>query len=160
MATSSPAQAAKTLPMLVAWPDPTSHVSDTQALHLHGSRYIGLRTRFYDDLLVAAARHGVRQAVLLGAGLDTRAFRIELPAGFHIYEVDRGGVLRYKQRVLEDQAAEPRCAQELTVMSEIERAVHVRARIHWNCTGPSGSVIETNTPAGRTPSNAARRVDG
>jgi catalase len=35
--------------MLVDWPDPGRPVSKSEALHLHGSRYIGLRTRFYDD---------------------------------------------------------------------------------------------------------------
>jgi hypothetical protein len=36
-------------------PGPGENVSDTERLHLHGSRYIGLRTRFYDDLLLDAA---------------------------------------------------------------------------------------------------------
>ena len=95
--------------MLVAWPPPGSHVSTAHALHLHGSRYIGLRTRFYDDAVLAAARDGIGQAVLLGAGLDTRAFRLELPGEFRLFEVDQAGVLAYKRRVLEEHAAEPRC---------------------------------------------------
>ena len=39
-----------------------SGVSDSEALHLHGSRYIGLRTRFYDDFLTAGAASGAAQA--------------------------------------------------------------------------------------------------
>src|SRR5258705_5797938 len=42
-------------------------------------------------------------------------------------------------------AAEICRAHELAVVGEIERAIHLRARIHWNCTGPSGSVIETTS---------------
>lgn len=61
------------LPMRVDWPRDAEDVTDAEKLHLHGSRYVGVRTRFYDDVLQSALAHGVRQAVLLGAGLDTRA---------------------------------------------------------------------------------------
>jgi methyltransferase (TIGR00027 family) len=98
------------LPMLVDWPGPGVSISDTEALHLHGSRYIGLRTRYYDDALLAAARDGLTQGVLLGAGLDTRAFRLDLPADFHLFELDQPGVLEFKSATLQDLAAEPRCS--------------------------------------------------
>lgn len=39
-----------------------------------------MRTRFYDDHLLASAREGIRQAVILGSGLDTRAYRLDWPA--------------------------------------------------------------------------------
>jgi methyltransferase (TIGR00027 family) len=97
------------LPMLVDWPAPGAPVSPTQRLHLHGSRYIGLRTRHYDDVLLEAAAHGVRQAVLLGAGLDTRGYRLELPATLRLFEADQPAVLGFKARVLEQMEARPRC---------------------------------------------------
>ena len=93
------------LPMRTTWPAAGERVTDTEALHLHGSRYIGMRTRFYDDVLVAAAAAGTRQAVLLGAGLDTRVRRLGLPPGFAVYELDRAQVLDFKRRVLGDAAA-------------------------------------------------------
>ncbi|MGI8622890.1 MAG: SAM-dependent methyltransferase [Solirubrobacteraceae bacterium] len=99
------------LPMLVDWPEPGTSVSDAEALHLHGSRYIGLRTRFYDDALLAAARDGLTQAVLLGAGLDTRAFRLNLPSKFRLFELDQLGVLEFKDATLGAHRAEPRCAR-------------------------------------------------
>lgn len=102
------------LPMLVAWPEEGAFVSDTEALHLHGSRYIGLRTRFYDDALVAAAHDGIRQTVLLGAGLDTRAFRLDLPDDTLLVEVDQAGVLTFKDAVLRTHGVQPRC-RRLTV---------------------------------------------
>jgi methyltransferase (TIGR00027 family) len=85
-------------------------VSDTEKLHLHGSRYIGLRTRYYDDALSEAAGAGTRQTVLLGAGLDTRALRLDLPSDLVLFELDQAGVLDYKLAVL---AATPRCRREL-----------------------------------------------
>lgn len=99
------------LPMLVNWPDAGSPISDAEALHLHGSRYIGLRTRFYDDAVLAAARDGLPQGVLLGAGLDTRAFRLSLPAGFQLFELDQPGVFQFKEAALDAQGAEPRCTR-------------------------------------------------
>lgn len=95
------------LPMLTSWPEPGAEVSDSHAMHLHGSRYIGLRTRFYDDVLVESA--GVGQAVLLGAGLDTRAFRLALPASLRLWEIDQPGVLDFKAAVLAEHGAQPAC---------------------------------------------------
>lgn len=96
------------LPMPVTWPS-GGPVSDTEALYLHGSRYIGLRTRFYDDVVIAATNAGIRQVVLLGAGLDTRAYRLELPPEAHVLEVDQPGVLGFKDRVLAKLGATPAC---------------------------------------------------
>jgi methyltransferase (TIGR00027 family) len=97
------------LPMRLDWPEPGEIVTDTERLHLHGSRYIGLRTRFYDDLLLRAAHRGLRQGVLIGAGLDTRAFRLPLPVDFHLIELDQITLLEWKQTMLEDRAATPSC---------------------------------------------------
>lgn len=60
-----------------------------------------LRTRFYDDYLRRSTwSGGIRQVVLLAAGLDTRAFRLRWPDGTVIYEVDRADVLDRKDAVL------------------------------------------------------------
>jgi methyltransferase (TIGR00027 family) len=75
------------LPLPLAWPAADAPVSDQLALLLHGFRYIGLRSRCYDDYLQDAAAAGARQAVLLAAGLDTRAFRLSWPAGFRVFEL-------------------------------------------------------------------------
>jgi methyltransferase (TIGR00027 family) len=71
--------------------------------------HISIRTRFFDDYLLAAVDAGVRQVVLLGAGLDTRAYRLDWPAGVRWFELDRPDVLAFKQRVLDEQRARPRC---------------------------------------------------
>jgi methyltransferase (TIGR00027 family) len=75
-----------------------------QLLALH----VVVRTRFYDDYLLAA---GCRQVVLLAAGLDARAFRLPWPAGTRVFELDLPEVLAVKDRVLAAQAARPACAR-------------------------------------------------
>lgn len=43
---------------------------------------VALRTLFYDDHLLAAVKGGaIKQVVLLGAGMDSRAWRLDLPKG-------------------------------------------------------------------------------
>jgi methyltransferase (TIGR00027 family) len=68
-----------------------------------------IRTRFYDEYLLAACRTGIRQVVLLAAGLDTRAFRLDWPTGTHLFEVDLPGVLTFKEDVLTAKHATPKC---------------------------------------------------
>jgi methyltransferase (TIGR00027 family) len=70
---------------------------------------IGPRTRFFDDLVVAAVAEGVRQVVLVAAGMDTRSFRLKLPAETVAYEVDQPMVLAEKQEVLDREHATPMC---------------------------------------------------
>lgn len=101
--------AGRELPMLLDWPPPTKRPSEQEALHLHGSRYIGLRTRFYDDVLLEAARSGIPQAVVLGAGLCTRAYRLQLPPGFRVWELDQGPLLAWKRTQLRRLGAQPAC---------------------------------------------------
>ncbi|MEV6117645.1 SAM-dependent methyltransferase [Streptomyces sp. NPDC052109] len=48
---------------------------------------IVIRTKFLDDLLQQASASGVRQVVLLGAGMDSRAFRMDWPEGTRLFEV-------------------------------------------------------------------------
>jgi methyltransferase (TIGR00027 family) len=64
-----------------------------------------IRTRFFDDFLLAGAADGMRQVVLPGAGLDTRAFRLPWPEGVHVYELDLPDVLAFKERVLAETPA-------------------------------------------------------
>ncbi|KDN19129.1 SAM-dependent methyltransferase [Amycolatopsis rifamycinica] len=63
-----------------------------------------VRTRFYDAFFREAA---LPQAVILGAGLDSRAYRLPWPAGTVVYEIDRPEVLEFKTRVLAELGAEP-----------------------------------------------------
>ncbi|MFI5778671.1 SAM-dependent methyltransferase [Nocardia sp. NPDC051570] len=61
---------------------------------------IPVRTRFLDDYVRAAVEHGCGQVVLLGAGLDTRALRIDWPSPVRFFELDTDSVLSFKASVL------------------------------------------------------------
>jgi methyltransferase (TIGR00027 family) len=52
--------------------------------------------------------------VLLGAGLDTRAYRLDWPPGCTIFEIDQEGVLAFKGRVLDGLRAAPK-AERVTI---------------------------------------------
>lgn len=66
-----------------------------------------VRTRFYDEYFLAAAAAGIRQVVILAAGLDSRAYRLSWPAGTVLYEVDQPDVLEFKTRTLGGLGAMP-----------------------------------------------------
>lgn len=63
-----------------------------------------IRTRFFDGYLLGSGRS---QIVLLAAGLDTRAFRLNWPAGTRLFELDLPEVLSFKESVLNGH--EPAC---------------------------------------------------
>ncbi|WP_326691518.1 class I SAM-dependent methyltransferase [Streptomyces sp. NBC_01795] len=86
------------------------------------TEYVGVRSRVFDDFFLGAARDGVRQAVILASGLDTRAFRLEWPDGTRCFELDQPLVLDFKLRVLQEEGARPGCAH---------RAVPVDLRDDW-----------------------------
>ena len=58
------------------------------AVSLGKSRHLSLRTRAIDDAVVAEAQAGTRQLVLLGAGLDARAYRLAALKDAVVFEVD------------------------------------------------------------------------
>ena len=67
----------------------------------NGRPYIAVRTRFFDDFIMQYS-HTIRQVVLLGAGMDTRAYRLDLHPQTHFYEIDRASVLDYKESILKE----------------------------------------------------------
>ncbi|MEV6251543.1 SAM-dependent methyltransferase [Streptomyces sp. NPDC051742] len=97
-------------PACAGWPVRIEQVPEGDGNPLWGrfARYFGLRTRVLDDFLLRAVRTDARQVVLLGAGLDTRAFRLDWPSDLVVFEIDRAGVLAFKQRVLTGLPAAPK----------------------------------------------------
>ncbi|WP_333771772.1 SAM-dependent methyltransferase [Streptomyces sp. IBSBF 2435] len=63
--------------------------------------YNSARTRFFDDYLrTAADEPDTRQIVVAGAGMDSRAYRMNWPEGLRYFEVDRPPVMAYKRACL------------------------------------------------------------
>jgi len=77
---------------------------------------MGIRTKYFDEYLLAAAQAGVRQVVILASGLDSRAYRLPWPDGTTVYEIDQPAVIEFKTRTLADLGAEP-TANRRTVRS-------------------------------------------
>jgi methyltransferase (TIGR00027 family) len=72
--------------------------------------YMASRTAFFDEFFLDAANAGVRQAVILAAGLDSRAFRLPWPGdGVTVYELDQTKVLDFKSQTLRQHGAQPTC---------------------------------------------------
>jgi len=67
------------------------------AEHRHMRLFVAARSRFAQDRLAAAMARGVRQAVVLGAGLDTTALR---NPGLLTFEVDHPATQDWKRRQL------------------------------------------------------------
>ncbi|BBZ26346.1 putative S-adenosyl-L-methionine-dependent methyltransferase [Mycolicibacterium madagascariense] len=68
----------------------------------------GARTKFFDAYFTEAIEAGVRQVVLIAAGLDSRAYRLPWLDGTVIYEIDQPKVLEFKRTVMAQAGDAPR----------------------------------------------------
>jgi methyltransferase (TIGR00027 family) len=71
--------------------------------------YMACRTAFFDQFFLEATRAGIRQVVILAAGLDSRSWRLPWPHGTTVYELDQPRVLEFKLSTLAEHGAEPAC---------------------------------------------------
>jgi methyltransferase (TIGR00027 family) len=69
-----------------------------------------MRTRLIDEFIQSAIREGVDIILNLGAGLDTRPYRMELPASLQWIEADYARIIEYKEGHLAGES--PRCRLE------------------------------------------------
>ena len=68
------------------------------------------RTYLFDRFVTRLVQHGADMIVNLAAGLDTRPYRMTLPASLPWVEIDLPDILDYKEEILGD--ARPGCALE------------------------------------------------
>jgi len=68
-------------------------------------RLYGVQTRFFDEFFTSATHQGIRQVVIVAAGLDSRAYRLNWADGTTIFEIDRPKILEFKTRVMAEHAA-------------------------------------------------------
>lgn len=80
--------------------DAAGHPLRSDDFGTHFVTYQGARTRYFDDYFTAAADAGVRQIVMLAAGLDSRAYRLDWPAETTVFELDQPRVLEFKRHAL------------------------------------------------------------
>jgi methyltransferase (TIGR00027 family) len=78
-------------------------------------RHLALRTRAIDDEVVAAVAAGARQLVLLGAGLDARAYRLDALADVTVYEVDHPATQGWKRAHIEGLAPKAKAVHHVAV---------------------------------------------
>jgi methyltransferase (TIGR00027 family) len=83
---------------------------------------MAVRTRFFDDFFIDATASGVRQAVILASGLDSRAYRLPWPDGTVVYEIDQPQVIEAKTAAMADIGATPTAER---------RAVAIDLRDDW-----------------------------
>jgi methyltransferase (TIGR00027 family) len=95
---------------------------EAAAIFEHMGSYQAVRTHFFDAFFTEAAAAGIRQIVILASGLDSRAYRLDWPAGTVVYEIDQPKVLDYKSATLAAHSVQP---------SALRRAVPMDLRFDW-----------------------------
>lgn len=79
---------------------------------------IAVRTRFFDDFFIDAGTAGIRQAVILASGLDSRPYRLPWPQGSTVYEIDQPKVIEFKSTTMTAIGVTP-TAQRRTVSIDL-----------------------------------------
>ncbi len=75
-----------------------------------GDWHVVARTHIIDRMIEEQVRQGISLVVNLAAGLDTRPYRMNLPASLQWVEIDLPAILDYKEEILK--AEKPVCALE------------------------------------------------
>ncbi|WP_299557192.1 SAM-dependent methyltransferase [uncultured Mycolicibacterium sp.] len=91
--------------------------------------YQAVRTLFFDTFFTEATAAGIRQAVILASGLDSRAYRLDWPAGTTVFELDQPKVLEYKTTTLAAHGVAP-AARHVTVAVDLRQDWPTALRAH------------------------------
>ena len=94
------------------------------------------RTRYFDEFFTRAADAGLRQAVILAAGLDARAFRLAWPPDMVVYEIDQPEVVAFKSDTMAELGVRATC---------VRRTVAMDLRNDW-ATALRGAGFDPNKP--------------
>jgi methyltransferase (TIGR00027 family) len=103
---------------------------------------MAVRTRFFDNFCADATKAGVRQAVILAAGLDTRAYRLPWPSGTVVYEIDQPQVIEFKTRTLTDLGAAPTADRKAVAVDLRDDWVGALSNIGFNTERPTAWIAE------------------
>lgn len=119
---------------------------DWRRFFLAMAGYMGVRSRFFDDWFADAAASGVRQAVILAAGLDTRAYRLSWPDGTQLFEIDQPRMLEFKDEVLADEGAVAGCTRHTVPIDLREDWADALARAAFSADRPTAWLAEGLLP--------------
>ena len=104
---------------------------------------IVLRTRYFDDFLQRITKkEGIRQVVLLAAGLDTRAYRLDLPAATEVFDLDQPEILATKDAVLAKLGARPTCTRHSVAADLTGPWQQALMAAEYDSDAPSGWLLE------------------
>ena len=121
--------------------------SDTESVGMQRmTDNMAVRTKFFDEFFLGATDAGIRQAVILASGLDSRAYRLEWPAGTTVYEIDQPDVIEFKTRTLAELGASPTADRRTVAMdlrydwpsALIEEGFDPRQPTAWSAEGLLG----------------------
>lgn len=87
------------------WRPPTGAMA--QRIRAIGN-YAAARTKWFDEFFLAAGAAGIRQSVILAAGLDARAWRLPWIHDSVVFEIDQPQVLQFKEEVLASHRVAPK----------------------------------------------------
>jgi methyltransferase (TIGR00027 family) len=92
------------------------------------------RTKLMDDLILASVAEGCDCVLNLAAGLDTRPYRLALPASLHWIEADLPGIVDEKERLLADAKPMCRLSREKVDLADVMARSAFLARVLQNAT--------------------------
>jgi methyltransferase (TIGR00027 family) len=90
--------------------DPRDLDEETARTQQRFADALAVRTDYFDNFFVSAQgamATGIRQAVILASGLDSRAYRLPWPSGTIVFEVDQPQVIEFKTTTLANLGARP-----------------------------------------------------
>jgi methyltransferase (TIGR00027 family) len=116
----------------------TAKIREATAPHSRYLRaFIAARSRYAEDRLASAISHGTRQYVVLGAGLDTFAYRNPHPI-LRVFEIDHPATQAWKRRRLEEAAITiPPTLTFAPVNFEAETFSEALARVGFDANQPA-----------------------
>jgi methyltransferase (TIGR00027 family) len=108
----------------------------------HFVNFQGARTRYFDAYFRHAADAGVRQVMVLAAGLDSRAYRLPWPGGTTVFELDQPQVLDFKREVLAQHGARPNAERREVAVDLREDWPHALRDSGFDAAQPSAWIAE------------------
>lgn len=105
--------------------------------------WVAVRTRFLDELVRSAVDSGLRQVVIVGAGLDARAFRLGLPRDLTVFEIDHAEVFSLKQKLLDELELIADCRRRVVAADVVaDNWLHLLTDTGWDRSRPTVWVAE------------------